>query len=62
MVGLEQNAFVNRWHPGTHNWWPGDKARQINAPNCYECINVDGCPLASPGSYPDTWKPISCEC
>jgi hypothetical protein len=53
-------GFVNPWHPGTHSWWPGDKVKVPNGANCYECIELDGgCPTASPGSFPDTWKPVS---
>lgn len=56
-------GFVNPWRPGTYNWWPGDKVKAPGAANCYECIELDGgCPTASPGSFPDTWKPVSCEC
>jgi hypothetical protein len=53
-------GFVNPWHPGLKDWVPGDKVRNFN--NCYECIDTDGCPTASPGSFPNTWKPVSCDC
>ena len=52
--------FVNPWHPGLKSWFLGDKVRSFNS--CYECIDTDGCPTASPGSFPDVWKPVSCDC
>lgn len=35
----------------TSDWGQGPKVRQINAPNCYECIELDrGCPTS--GQFP----------
>lgn len=52
--------FKNPFHPGTYQWWPGDKVRAPNSTACYVCIAVDGCPYASPGG--PSWQPVSCEC